>query len=170
MRYEFAQTRSGDWSFEEQKVIDDTVTFINNLIADDPVTEIGRYIAKVTEVKYLLIGRFVPPENEKVQTLCFFNQDQQLDNFTYNLKNTPCYGVYLQKVCYYPFGVQQEFPHDADLVILGVNSYLGATLRDYAGKSIGLVVLLHDKTIENPGLIDHLLSIVSPTLEKSLAA
>jgi len=66
--------------------------------------------------------------------------------------------------------VQEEFPEDADLVIMGVHSYLGAALRDYAGEAIGLIVLLNDTTIENPGLIDYLFSLVSPTLEKQLAA
>lgn len=168
MRYEFAHKLSNDWSFEESKVISDTITFISNLSGDDPITQIGRYISEVTGVKYLLIGRFVPPENDRVQTICFFNKGQQLDNIIYNLKNTPCYHVFQQHVCYYPYGVQEEFPEDADLVILGVNSYMGAALRDYAGESIGLVVLLHDTTIENPGLIDHLLSLVAPTLEKQL--
>jgi hypothetical protein len=169
MRYEFAHKHTGDWSAEESKVISDTVTFISSPITGDPITEIGRYLAKVTGVKYLLIGRFVSPENDKVQTICFFNQDQQLANITYNLKNTPCYHVYQQHVCYYPYGVQEEFPEDADLIIMGVNSYMGAALRDYTGESIGLIVLLHDKTIENPGLIDYLLSLVSPILEKQLA-
>lgn len=170
MRYEFAHKRTGDWSSEEQEVINDTVTFISNPIVGDPVTEIGRYLSKVTGVKYLLIGRFTGPEKDKVKTLCFFNKDQQLNNMTYNLKNTPCYHVYQQHVCYYPYGVQEEFPEDADLVIMGVHSYLGAALRDYTGEAVGLVVLLHDTTIENPGLIDHLLSLVTPTLEEKFSA
>ena len=169
MRYEFAHKHHNDWSFEELKVISDTVAFINNPLLGDPVTEIGRYLSKVTGVKYLLIGRFIPPENQRVKTVCFFNGNQLLANMTYDLKNTPCYTTFQQNVCYYPYGVQEEFPEDTDLVVMGVNSYLGAALRDYTGKSIGLVVLLHDTTIENPGLIDHLLSIVSPALEKSLA-
>jgi len=170
MRYEFAHKLSGDWSFEETKIINDVMTFISNPIIGDPVTEIGRYISKITGVKYLLIGRFSGPGNDKVKTICFFNKDQKLANITYSLKNTPCYSVYQQHVCYYPYGVQEEFPEDADLVIMGVHSYLGAALHDYAGEAIGLIVLLNDTTIENPGLIDYLFSLVSPTLEKQLAA
>lgn len=169
MRYEFSHKLNGDWSFEEQKVINDTALFINSKIEGDPITEIGRYISKVTGVKYLLIGRFISPNNEKVRTICFFNQGQKLANITYDLRNTPCYKVFQQHVCYYPYGVQEEFPEDSDLVVMGVHSYLGAALHDYAGDSIGLIVLLHDTTIENPGMIDHLLSIVSPALEKELA-
>ena len=166
MRYEFAHKLRGDWSFEEAKVIDDTITFLAGPFLSDPVIEIGRYLSKVTGVKYLLIGRFTGEEHDKVQTVCFFNKEQQLDNFTYNLRNTPCHTVYQEHVCYYPYGVQEEFPEDLDLVVLGVHSYLGTALTDYAGHSVGLVVLLHDTTIENPGLIDYLLSLVSPTLEK----
>ncbi|MFC5271121.1 hypothetical protein [Adhaeribacter terreus] len=170
MRYEFAHKITGDWSFEEQKVISDTISFISNPIAGDPVTEIGRYLSKVTGVKYLLIGKFVSPENEKVETICFFSQGQQLANITYNLKNTPCYHVFQQHVCYYPYGVQEEFPEDADLVIMGVNSYMGAALKNYTGESIGLIVLLNDSTIENPSMLEYLLTLVSPTLERELVA
>ncbi|MBK0403210.1 hypothetical protein I5M27_09450 [Adhaeribacter sp. BT258] len=169
MRYEFAQRENKDWSFEESKVIHDAFEFMANLPEGDPICTIGQYLSKVTGVKYLLIGRFVPPENDKVQTVCFLNGGQQLANMTYDLKNTPCYGVYQQQVCYYPFGVQEEFPEDFDLVVLGATSYMGAALKDYSGESIGLIVLMHDKTIENPALIDNLLSIVSPAIEKQLA-
>src|SRR6476469_8719934 len=90
MRYEFAHKRTGDWSSEEQEVINDVVTFISNPIIGDPVTEIGRYISKISGVKYLLIGRFSGSGNDKVKTICFFNKDQKLANITYSLKNTPC--------------------------------------------------------------------------------
>ena len=170
MRYEFAHELSDGWSFEETKVINDLVTFINNPIMGDPVEEIGQYLSKVTGVKYLLIGRFIGENKNRVQTICFINKGQKLANITYNLKNTPCAHVYQQHACYYPFGVQEEFPEDTDLVVMGVHSYLGSVLRDFAGESMGLVVLLNETTIENPGLIDHLLSIVSPTLERELVA
>ena len=169
MKYVFPHKITDDWSFEESKVIADATTFINSPIAGNPVIEIGRYLSKVTGVKYLLIGRFVGEGNQKVETICFFNREQLLDNITYDLRNTPCNGVINQNVCYYPYGVQEEFPEDADLVIMGVNSYMGTALQDYAGNAIGLVVLLHDQTIENPGLIDHLLTLFSPKLEKHLA-
>src|SRR5688572_2821747 len=170
MRYEFAHKFSNDWSAEDLKLIHDTQAFIASPIPGDPVTEIGRYLSKVTGVKYLLIGMFSGEEKNKVKTICFFNKDQKLANITYNLRNTPCHRVYQEHVCYYPYGVQEEFPEDADLVIMGVHSYLGTALRDYAGESIGLVVLLNDTTIENPGLIDHLLSIVTPALEEQFTA
>ncbi len=169
MRYEFAHKITGDWSFEELELIHNAQAFVGSPIIGDPVIEIGRFLAKTTGVKYVLIGRFIQPGNDRVQTICFFNKDQQLNNFSYSLKNTPCYGVYQQHVCYYPYGVQEEFPEDSDLVVMGVNSYLGSVLKDYSGNSIGLVVLLNDQTIENPGMIDYLLNIVSPALEKELA-
>jgi hypothetical protein len=52
---------------------------------------------------------------------------------------------------------------------MGVISYMGTAINDFSGTPIGLVVLLHDKTIENAGLIEHLITIVSPTLEENLA-
>jgi hypothetical protein len=166
MRYEFEHKISGDWSSEEAKIISDAAALLAGPFLSDPVTEIGRFLSKVTGVKYVLIGRFTGETHDKVQTVCFFNKDQQLNNITYNLKDTPCHTVYQDHVCYYPYGVQEEFPEDVDLVVLGVHSYMGAALTDYAGHSVGLIVLLHDQTIEKPGLINHLFSMVTPMLEK----
>ena len=73
MKEEFVHTRDNDWSPEEMKIIREVSSFIGSPIAGDPITEIGRYISKISGVKYLLIGRFIPPEKDKVQTLCFFN-------------------------------------------------------------------------------------------------
>lgn len=170
MRYEFEHKLTDEWSFEELQVINDLVSFINNPIMGDAVTEIGRYLSKITGVKYLLIGRFVGEDKNRVQTVCFFNKDQKLANITYHLKDTPCAHVYQGHACYYPYGVREEFPEDTDLVVMGVDSYLGSVLRDYSGESMGLIVLLNDTTIENPGLLDHLLTLVSPTLERELVA
>ena len=169
MRYEFVHKLNNDWSFEELAVIEQTYTFVNEPIAGDPIVAIGKYLATLVPVKFLIIGRTNPPEADTINTVCFLNYGKQLPNLTYSLKDTPCQDVYDYGVCYYPIGVKEEFPNDKDLVEMNINSYMGTALINKTGETIGLIVLLHDKTIENPGFIEHLLTIVSPVMEKYVA-
>ena len=169
MKYNFVYKRNNDWSFEEEKIIEQTIALVSNPIAGDPFLAVGRHLADITKVKFLIIGRNVPSEADKVQTVCFLNYGRPLANITYLLNGTPCQHVFDYDICYYPVGVKEEFPEDKDLVDMNINSYMGTPLSDNAGNKIGLLVLLHDKTIQNPGFIEHLITIVSPVIEQQLA-
>lgn len=169
MKYEMIFRRNSDWCLQEQKIIDQTIDFINNPGTGNRIVEIGRYLNRIAAVKYLLIGKMLQPEREKVRTLCFFHYQEQLPDITYALKHTPCYGVLTHHICYYPTGIQREFPLDPDLAKMGVDSYLGTALNDAAENPIGLIVLLNDKPLENAGLIEHLITMVSPALEEQLS-
>lgn len=170
MKYEFVHRRISDWSFEESEIIEKTLGFVKNPGSDDLFAAVGAYLINIIKVKYLLICRVNLPDAETVSTVCFFNYGQQLPGITYKLKGTPCHQVLKHEVCYYPFGVQEAFPEDIALVEMGVKSYMGAPLLDNEGKATGLVALLHDSIVQNPGFIEHILTIVSPVLEQELSA
>lgn len=168
MKYEFAHKRLNDWSFEETEIIGKTLAFVKDLKEGDIFAHVGAYLAEIIKVKYLAICRVNFLEAETASSVCFLNYGQQLPGITYELKGTPCHQVLKHEVCYYPFGVQEAFPEDIALVEMGVKSYMGAPLLDNEGKATGLVVLLHDSTIQNPGFIEFILTIVSPVLEQQL--
>ena len=68
-----------------------------------------------------------------------------VENFEYNLKDTPCEIVWRGKSCYYPNNIQKLFPKDKLLVEMGIESYLGVPLHDNEKKSGGLLVVMHNK-------------------------
>src|SRR5688572_7388401 len=168
MRYQFVHKRNNDWSFEELAVIEKTIAFVDEPTAGDPVMAVGKYLASIISVKFLIIGRTNLPEADKIDTVCFLNYGKPMPNLTYSLKGTPCQDAYDYGVCYYPVGVKEEFPNDKDLVEMNINSYMGTALINQASETIGLIALLHDKTISNPGFIEHLLTLVSPVVEMYL--
>jgi len=168
MRYQFVYKRNGDWSFDELKLIQETVQFTDSLPRHTAIREVGSFLSEITNVKLLIIGRFVAPQNQEIETLCFLNHGQPIPNIIYKLQGTPCQGITSHRICYYPVSVQQEFPQDPDLAEMNIESYMGTALNDPEGNPIGLVALLHDRTIENPGLVEHLLQLLSPVLEESL--
>jgi hypothetical protein len=170
MRYEFVYKRLNDWSFEESSIIEKTIEFVNNPIEGDPVFVIGKYLASLVKVKFLIIGSIDPLTQEKVDTVCFLKYGEQLPNISYDLKGTPCHSTFIHDVCYYPCGVRAEFPNDADLVEMNIDSYMGTSIIDKNGEKIGLIVLLDEVTIQNPGFLDYILTIVSPVLEQHFLA
>ena len=170
MRYEFVHKRNNDWSFEETAIIEKTTAFLNGPLAGDPVVAIGKCLADIVKVKYLIIGQIDPASAEKVNTVCFLEYGEQLPNFSYQLEGTPCQNSCLFDVCYYPVGVREEFLKHADLVKMNIDSYMGTSIIDKLGKRVGLIVLSDEVTIQNPGFLENILIIVLPVLEKHLVA
>lgn len=106
-----------------------------------------KYLAAALEVRYALIAERVEENPSQARVLAFWTGDKLGENFEYNLNNTPCDVVIREGVTYYPFGVQQLFPLDPDLVTMQAESYLGNSLIDSLGRAIGHIAVLDTKPI-----------------------
>jgi signal transduction histidine kinase len=97
---------------------------------------------------------------ESVRTIAMWADGKLVDNVNYELRGTPCEGVIKQDVCYYPSNIQQLFPQDAMLRAMDMQSYLGWPLRDKEGKTMGLIVVLHRRSMgENIGESQSILKV-----------
>ena len=168
MRYEFAHQLLPDWSVDEQALIDKTIDCVLHLPDHKVIERLAQHIFAITQVDYVTISKVINNEPAELGTLTFLKHGKALDNVTYFAAGTPCENVLSHSIFYYPAGVQEQFPEDIYLQHLHVNSYLGIPLNDSENNAIGLVALLHETTILNPGFIDHLLNIIAPTLEEYL--
>ena len=97
-----------------------------------------------------------------------------IDNFSYDLRGTPCEQVVGKSLCHYPTGVQKAFPRDLALVELAIDSYMGIPLvSSTTGNALGLIVLLHRSPIPQPHQAETILRVVanraSAELERELA-
>jgi PAS domain S-box-containing protein len=105
-----------------------------------------QYLAQVLEVRYALIAQFVDSEKSIATTLAFWAGDDFGDNFTYNLRGTPCENVYLNDtVCRHPKALQCLFPENDDLISLQAESYAGLPITDAVGNALGLLMVLDTK-------------------------
>jgi two-component system, NtrC family, sensor kinase len=112
--------------------------------------EIGKNIVDNLGARYVLIGHAVEPERTRIQTDVVRTGEAFLDNFDYELRNTPCEQVFSgNRVCVYPKDVARLFPEDHLLEEMGVQSYIGAPVLDVSGRLQGLLVLMHDRAVEN---------------------
>lgn len=102
-----------------------------------------QYLAQALEVRYAMIAEFVDSEKTIATTLAFWAGDEFGDNFSYNLRGTPCHNVErCVEICRYPNLVQRWFPEDEDLATLQAESYAGVPIVDAAGNCLGLLVVM----------------------------
>lgn len=107
-------------------------------------SELTQFIIDHLDVRYAFIGYYLP-EIDSIETISFRDRNLELENFTYDLKDTPCQKVIDEEMfCSYPNDVQNLFPNDHDLQTMGIESYIGINLT-YKGKNEGIIVLMDDK-------------------------
>ena len=107
---------------------------------------IVRQLALSQGVRYALIAYVNPEKLEIAETQAVWANGEFIDNFSYQLRGTPCENVTQSGACFYPDNIQNLFPEDLLLVDMAVVSYFGVPLcASSSGKAMGIVALLDDK-------------------------
>lgn len=140
-------------NFQPQEIIQTLQTVLNidqNISGLEYFNEIAKNIAQTFKCKYVIIGHAVKPVNETVQTDVVWSDTGYHENFTYQLKGTPCENVISgNRVCIYPEDVANQFPEDKLLVEMGLESYVGAPMISREGNLTGLIIMLDVKPVED---------------------
>ncbi|WP_181186142.1 sensor domain-containing phosphodiesterase [Alkalicoccus urumqiensis] len=122
--------------------------------------ELARSIADVLQRSYAFIGRF--QGNGQMETVACIADGVRIDNFSYQLRHTPCERVTADKaMCTYPSRAASLFPKDEDLVDWNVESYAGSPLLNSDEEVIGILVVMDKKPIDDPALVEAVLGIFS---------
>lgn len=119
--------------------------------------ELTRVLAQSLGLRYALVGRLI--DDEEIETIAVWNHDHWDENFNYALAETPCANVIAKNTCIYPSKVTELFPNDELLAEMGVEGYLGTPLRNLSGKTLGLMMLMHDKPIAQIPLVTSVLEV-----------
>lgn len=132
-----------------------------------------RYLAQVLKVRCASVTELANEEKTRVRTLAFWTGENFREEFEYELAGTPCKEVLLGLNCYYPSGVEENFPNARNLVNLEVQSYLGIPLVDSAGNILGHLAVMDNIPIGNDPDKDLILRIFAARagaeLERKLA-
>ena len=119
------------------------------------------HLIQTCRVNIALIGKLDEQRPDRVHTLSVCRQNEMVDNFTYDLKNSPCETVVPNTFCFYPAGVQKEFPMDAMLSEMRAESYMGILLRGSNGKVLGIIAMLHSQSFPFPEESRTILEVVA---------
>jgi PAS domain S-box-containing protein len=119
------------------------------------------YLATSLQVKYAIIGQLLAETPYKMMTLFVVGDHQLMENFEYDLRNTPCEKLLTGDTpcCSYPQHVQQLFPDNPLLVKLRIDSCVGTPLFNSNGKVVGLMAIMDDKPLNNSKLVESMLQI-----------
>jgi len=94
------------------------------------------------------------------------NRDGSADNFSFDLKATPCSDVLVKSTLIIPFGVQEAYPDDQLLVDWGINGYIGTQLTDIHEKPVGILVALFKNDISNSPSVGNLFNLFSGLISR----
>jgi hypothetical protein len=131
----------------------------------DYLKEVAKSISKNLSIKFVLIGYPVEESYEKIQTNVVWAGDQYLENFVYDLDNTPCNSVMCnQKTSIHENNLTDAFPTNELLKQMGVSSYLGTPIQNAKTNGMsGILALIDDKPIEQS---DFLISVLESLSSK----
>ena len=124
-------------------------------------------LAETIEAEHVFIAT-IDKEQTTATSVIYVNQGNILDNFSYELKNTPCADVGQNNICLFNGNVQSLYPEDYLLVAMEVNSYVGAPLIDSDGNVHGIIVALYSDKIKDAEEVSSLFDIFSGLISGEL--
>lgn len=102
----------------------------------DFLREASRVLSESLGIAHVYVGKLVAAD--KVEGLVYAVGGELREPLNYSLHATPCENVVVRGVCFYPREVQRLFPQDPELQEMGIESYIGAPLRDSFGRVLGI--------------------------------
>lgn len=118
------------------------------------IQELVRRLAKALNVKYVMVGHAIEPEQKSIQTDFLWAGDGFVPNVVYELADTPCTHVICgTRVNCYNSQVQLAFPKDKMLRDMNIESYIGAPFLHTDGGLIGLLVIMDEHPFKNPAML-----------------
>ncbi len=117
-------------------------------------------LSRTSDARYAFIG-LLDDENRNINSYVFCADGKITDNFSCHLNNTPCQKVIEQGTYCCPTGIQSRFPGIEPLAEMGVDSYVGITLNNSNGRTIGIMVIMDSKPIDNTQQAIEILQIFS---------
>lgn len=109
-----------------------------------------RNLCDICNVRIAFIGELDSEDCSRINGLSILNGGQIVDNFSYDLRNTPCEHMLNSSLCFYATEVQRAFPQDVLLSEMAVDSYMGIPLFGSSGKPLGIIAMLHDQPFPFP--------------------
>jgi signal transduction histidine kinase/CheY-like chemotaxis protein len=107
------------------------------------------HLASALGAKHALVAVVDAPGARSVRTLAAIWDGRPAPNFTYALDGTPCEVALARGEAVFVNGcAAATFPRDAALREHAIEAYVGASIFSRTGEKLGMVVVLHDATLD----------------------
>ena len=118
--------------------------FFNTLVSN---------MVELLNVDIAFIGEWNKDHPEVIRTSSVCRKGKIIEDFEYELRDTPCANVFGKELCIFPKEIQKMFPKDLMLIDMGIESYAGMPLFGKGKRPIGILVVLHSKPLEDPEML-----------------
>ena len=95
---------------------------------------------------YTFIGE-LNHDRSQITTIALANKEGLMENFSYQVKDSPCEFVIGQKPCSFPKNVASLFPKDQLLLDMGIEAYTGIPLYSSKTRPTGIMVCMFKEAI-----------------------
>jgi two-component system NtrC family sensor kinase len=129
-------------------LINETVSNEIYNLGDSLFEQIVIKLNDALDADYTFIGELNDDKTE-FTTISLANKDGLMDNFSYEVKDTPCEFVVGQTPCSYSKDITLLFPKDQLLVDMGIEAYIGISLYDSKSKPTGILVCMFKEAISD---------------------
>jgi two-component system cell cycle sensor histidine kinase/response regulator CckA len=117
-------------------------------------------LTEALDVDHAFIGELHGPGGTQSHVLAVAWNRAQGEPFVYDLANSPCETVLAEgDVTLYPSDVAKLFPKDEALARRGIEAYAGTPLRARDGAYLGLLVVMHGKSLADGEAVASLLRL-----------
>ncbi|MEW9797104.1 putative bifunctional diguanylate cyclase/phosphodiesterase [Alteromonas sp. CYL-A6] len=107
----------------------------------------------------VLLGQIASDDPGTVNTVVVLREGKNAQNFSYQLKGTPCENAIQHGICRYEKQVAALFPGDTMLADEGIESYLGVAFQNSQGETTGLLALLYRHPVETDDKTDLIMQV-----------
>jgi hypothetical protein len=137
---------------QQEKILHHIALGVSAKIGEAFFLSLVQYLSQALEVDFAFVGEIVKPEGVSIRTIAGYGDGRVIENFEYQLEDTPCENFLKKSVSVYPQGIQQMFPKDIFLINLNVESYIGISLFDSVGQPQGLICVLSRRSLQQESI------------------
>lgn len=121
--------------------------------------DLVRSLASILGADAALIGEFVDPARTRMRTLAAWYDGRLLQNFEYDVANSPCRQIVGRNSRIVAAGVHGEFAPGTLFAEKGFDAYAGYSLFDAHEEQVGLIVALNRRPLGDRDLTEALMKI-----------
>lgn len=125
------------------------VTGVAESTGEDFFNSLVEHLARSLAVDFAALGEFVGNDMRTVRSVAVHAPGGAAAKFECSTEGTPCAEVLEHSFFHVPDGVQRAFPEDRMLQEMKIRGYMGRLMRDSAGKPIGVLVVMHSKSLQH---------------------
>ncbi|MDH5749768.1 MAG: PAS domain S-box protein, partial [Rhodospirillales bacterium] len=116
-------------------------TFFNSLV---------KYLSTALKTEISLVGEFIGEKKDVLRTISYHSKDKLRKNIEISATEKVCRDVIAGKTCIITSGANKRFPNQSLFSKNKIESYVGVPLINSFGNTLGAIIVLGQKPLEDP--------------------